>query len=150
MPEEVPGSAIALVELSAANVSAYVGHNSLSPTDLPKLIPDIHFALKSLESDPVAITEPSQEPAISIRRSVTKGAIVCLEDGPSFKSLKRHLRVHHQMTPEQYREKWQLPVSYPMVAPEYSARRSRLAKEIGFGRDSVVKRTGKGGRTPKS
>jgi predicted transcriptional regulator len=126
-----------LIELSAEIVSAYVTHNALSPADLPKLIADVHMALKGLGA-PVAVEiAETQKPAVSIRKSVTPDFIVCLEDGMKFKSLKRHLRTTYNMSPEEYRAKWNLPADYPMVARNYSARRSALAKTNGLGRKTA-------------
>lgn len=126
-----------LIDLSADIVSAYVSHNALSVTDLPKLINDVHNALRNLQS-PVA-AEPVEElkPAVPVRKSVHPDYIICLEDGKKFKSLKRHLRTHYHLSPEEYREKWGLPADYPMVAPNYSATRSRLAKDNGLGRKAA-------------
>jgi predicted transcriptional regulator len=123
-----------LVELSTEIVCAYVSHNALSPTDLPKLIADVHWALKDLRSSRAPEQQEERKPAISVRKSITPDYIVCLEDGKKFKSLKRHLRTHYNLSPEEYREKWGLPLDYPMVAPSYSATRSRLAKVNGLGR----------------
>jgi predicted transcriptional regulator len=123
-----------LIDLSTEIVSAYVSHNALSVTDLPKLITDVHTALRGLRSD--TAPEPLEElkPAVSVKKSVAPDYIICLEDGKKFKSLKRHLRTHYDLSPEEYREKWGLPADYPMVAPNYSATRSRLAKDNGLGR----------------
>ena len=123
-----------LIDLSTEIVSAYVSHNALSVTDLPKLIADVHTALKDLRT--TAPSEPVEElrPAVPVRKSIAPDYIICLEDGKKFKSLKRHLRTHYDMSPEEYREKWALPADYPMVAPNYSATRSRLAKDNGLGR----------------
>jgi predicted transcriptional regulator len=124
-----------LIDLSTEIVAAYVSHNALSVTDLPKLISDVHMALKGLKSSATA-PEPMEDlkPAVPVRKSVAADYIICLEDGKKFKSLKRHLRTHYDLSPEQYREKWGLPADYPMVAPNYSATRSRLAKDNGLGR----------------
>ncbi|RYE82454.1 MAG: hypothetical protein EOP19_16155, partial [Hyphomicrobiales bacterium] len=122
-----------LVGLSADIVSAYVGHNALSVTDLPKLIAEVHAALKGLKSNGAPLLAVEQKPAVPIRRSIAPDYLICLEDGKKFKSLKRHLRTHYDLSPEQYREKWGLPPDYPMVAPNYSATRSRLAKDNGLG-----------------
>jgi predicted transcriptional regulator len=121
------------VSLSADIVAAYVSYNSVPPGGLPALIQSVHMALTSLGAveavpEPVALV-----PAVSIRRSITPEYLVCLDDGKKFKSLKRHL-ASHGMTPEQYRQKWGLPQSYPMVAPNYAAARSALAKKLGLGR----------------
>ena len=127
-----------LIELSAEIVSAYVSHNALSPTDLARLIVEVHGTLKGLHSKDTP--EPAEElkPAVPVRKSVAPDYIVCLEDGKKFKSLKRHLRTHYNLSPEEYREKWGLPADYPMVAPNYSATRSRLAKDNGLGRKVVA------------
>ena len=124
-----------LIELSSGIVSAYVSHNAVSPTDLTRLISEVHGALRSLQSNEVPAPPPEElKPAVSVRKSVAPDYIICLEDGKKFKSLKRHLRTHYNMSPEEYREKWGLPADYPMVAPNYSATRSKLAKDNGLGR----------------
>lgn len=123
-----------LVELSADIVSAYVGHNALSVADLPKLIADVHNALRNLKSSGPILSPVELKPAVPIRKSIAPDYLICLEDGKKFKSLKRHLRTHYDLSPEQYREKWGLPTDYPMVAPSYSETRSRLAKDNGLGR----------------
>ena len=121
------------VELTSQIVVAYVSHNSASAADLPKLIEDVYGALMHLDTVDVAVSEP-QKPSVSIRKSVTPERLICLEDGLAFKSLKRHLTTSHQLTPDQYRQKWALPEDYPMVAPDYSATRSALAISRGLGR----------------
>jgi predicted transcriptional regulator len=123
-----------LIDLSTEIVSAYVSHNALSVTDLPRLISDVHNALRGLRTDIEPELVEELKPAVPIRKSVANEYIICLEDGKKFKSLKRHLRTHYDLSPEQYREKWGLPADYPMVAPNYSATRSRLAKDNGLGR----------------
>lgn len=123
-----------LVEYSTDIVAAYVSHNAISPTDLPRLIADVHAALKALDSEGTIAPVEEKKPAVPVRKSVTPDYIVCLEDGKKFKSLKRHLRTHYNLSPEEYRDKWGLPVDYPMVAPSYSATRSKLAKDNGLGR----------------
>lgn len=125
-----------LVEHSTQIVAAYVSHNAISPTDLPRLIFEVHSALKSLGAEEVAAPVEELKPAVSIRKSVTPDYIICLEDGKKFKALKRHLSTHYNLSPEEYREKWGLPADYPMVAPAYSAARSQLAKVNGLGRKS--------------
>jgi predicted transcriptional regulator len=134
----MPGANDDLVELSADIVCAYVSHNALSPTDLPRLIAEVHVALKGLRS--ITVQEPAEElkPAVPVRKSIAPDYIICLEDGKKFKSLKRHLRTHYDLSPEEYREKWGLAPDYPMVAPNYSATRSRLAKDNGLGRKAPV------------
>ena len=126
-----------LIELSTEIVAAYVSHNAVSPTDLPKLIADVHGALRSLSSNEAPLPVEELKPAVPIRKSVAPDYIICLEDGKKFKSLKRHLRTHYNLSPEEYREKWGLPADYPMVAPSYSATRSKLAKDNGLGRKAA-------------
>ncbi len=123
-----------MIELSATIVGAYVSHNALSATDVPKLIAQVHSALLGL----AGVSEPEApvdvRPAVPVKKSITPDYLICLEDGKKFKSLKRHLRTEYDMSPDQYRAKWGLPADYPMVAPSYSEARSRLAKSIGLGR----------------
>jgi predicted transcriptional regulator len=138
-----------LIELSADIVCAYVSNNALSTTDLTRLIADVHTALKGLHS--ANSTEPVEElkPAVPVRKSVMPDYIVCLEDGKKFKSLKRHLMTDHGLSPDEYRAKWGLPLDYPMVAPNYSATRSALAKSSGLGRKPAVAEKG-AKRKPKA
>lgn len=121
------------IDLAADIVSAYVSNNSVPASELPALISDIHGALVRLGGNPVEEPSEPQKPAVSVKKSIAADFIICLEDGKKFKSLKRHLRTQYNMSPEQYREKWGLPADYPMVAPNYAAARSRLAKEMGLG-----------------
>ena len=123
-----------LIELSTEIVSAYVSHNAVSPTDLPRLIAEVHGALRALQTNEAPLPVEELKPAVPVRKSVAADFIICLEDGKKFKSLKRHLRTHYNLSPEEYREKWGLPADYPMVAPNYSATRSKLAKDNGLGR----------------
>lgn len=121
-----------LITLTADIVAAHVSNNSVAVSDLPQLIANVHGALSGLgESAPVV--EPRQEPAVSVRSSIKPDYIICLEDGKKLKMLKRHLMTHYQMTPEDYRTKWNLPADYPMVAPNYAEQRRTLAKKIGLG-----------------
>ena len=122
------------IELTADIVAAFVANNALRIADLPSLIQSVHSALAQLASGPViaASLEEKKEPAVSIRKSITPDYLVCLDDGKKFKSLRRHLATLG-LTPDQYRAKWSLPTDYPMVAANYAARRSELAKQIGFG-----------------
>lgn len=121
-----------LITLTADIVAAHVSNNSVAVSDLPVLIANVHSALAGL-GGPVIEPEVKQEPAVSIRASIKPDFIVCLEDGKKLKMLKRHLMTHYQMTPEQYRAKWNLPADYPMVAPNYAEQRRSLAKKIGLG-----------------
>jgi predicted transcriptional regulator len=127
------GSRDTCVALTAEIVAAYVSHNSVTPNDIPGLIREVHTALLRAAGVPAASGPEVPKPPIPAKRSVTPEYIVCLEDGKKFKSLKRHLRTQYKMTPEQYREKWGLPADYPMVAPNYAAARSHLAKQMGLG-----------------
>ena len=132
-----------LVELTADIVAAYVGNNTVPQADLPKLIANIYQSLANAtqaptEAKPADVVE--LKPAVSVRKSVTADYIICLEDGKKFKSLKRHLRTHYDLSPEQYREKWGLPLDYPMVAPNYAEARSSLAKKIGLGQNRAARR----------
>jgi len=121
------------IELTAEIVSAYLSHNTVPAGDIPGLINQVHAALTRVSGTPGETAVEPLKPAISVKKSVTPEYIVCLEDGKKFKSLKRHLRTQYNMTPEQYRDKWNLPVDYPMVAPNYAAARSQLAKRMGLG-----------------
>ena len=125
-------SAGKFIELTANIVSAYVGNNTVPASDIPGLISQIHTALERVSSGADLNAEPLK-PAVSVKKSITPEFLVCLEDGKKFKSLKRHLRTQYNMTPEQYRDKWDLPADYPMVAPNYAAARSQLAKQMGLG-----------------
>jgi predicted transcriptional regulator len=122
------------IQLTANIVSAYVSNNSVSSTEIPALISQIYSALMRV-SNGVQVAVPAEplKPAVPIKRSITPEYLVCLEDGKKFKSLKRHLRTQYDMTPDQYRTKWNLAADYPMVAPNYAAARSQLAKQMGLG-----------------
>ena len=141
------------LELTAHIVSAYVEKNQLPASALPGLIASVNASITSLGNPAPAPVEPLV-PAVNPKKSIQDDYIICLEDGKKFKSLKRHLSVHYNLTPEAYREKWGLPKDYPMVAPSYAARRSELAKQLGLGRAAaeaepepvVAKRS----RTPKA
>lgn len=126
-------SEIELVDLTSDIVAAYVSNNTVAASDLTNLISSVHKALQdtvnqSKEPEVIPLT-----PAVPIKKSVTPDFLICLEDGKKFKSLKRHLRTHYGLTPEDYREKWNLPHDYPMVAPSYAKARSKLAKNMGLG-----------------
>jgi predicted transcriptional regulator len=134
MPSSKPDSSDP-IGLAAEIVSAFVANNSLRSAELPGLIQSVHAALTKIAS--AAVTPSTAEPisptaAVTIRKSVTLDYLICLDDGRKFKSLRRHL-AGLGMTPEQYRAKWNLPSDYPMVAPNYAAQRSALAKKIGLG-----------------
>ena len=136
--DEQPSAAsendLGVVELSTEIVCAYVSNNAVTAADLPKLISDVYGTLAGLQSAAAQAQPQELKPAVPVKKSVFPEYIVCLEDGKKFKSLKRHLRTHFDLSPEEYREKWSLPADYPMVAPSYSATRSKLAKANGLGR----------------
>ena len=123
-----------LTSLTADIVSAYVANNALTGEKIPELISSVYGALSKASSQSVEPEQVELKPAVPVKKSVTPDYIVCLEDGQKFKSLKRHLKTHYDMSPEEYREKWGLPRDYPMVAPSYAAARSDLAKNMGLGR----------------
>ncbi len=119
-----------LLEHTARIVEAQVSNTAIAVADLPGLIATVHETLAAVgEGAP-----PRPEPAVSIKKSVRPDYIVCLEDGEKYKMLKRHLRAAHDMTPDAYRERWELARDYPLVAPKYAETRSKLAKKIGLGR----------------
>jgi predicted transcriptional regulator len=124
-----------ILALTADIVAAFVAANSVPASDLRTVINDVYRALRDNASEHLLhpATPTRLKPAVPIKRSIRDDHIVCLEDGKKFKSLKRHLRTHYNLSPEQYREKWGLPPDYPMVAPKYAAARSLLAKKIGLG-----------------
>lgn len=123
-----------LIELTADVVAAYVSNNPVPVTELPNLIADVHGALGRVGGAAEKAPVEKQKPAVNPKRSIHDDYIICLEDGKKFKSLKRHLMTHYNLTPDQYREKWGLDSNYPMVAPSYAAARSQLAKKMGLGR----------------
>ena len=127
-----------LTSLTADIVSAYVANNSLSGDKIPELISSVYGALSKASVQSGEPEKVELKPAVAIKKSVTSDYIICLEDGNKFKSLKRHLKTHYDLSPEDYREKWGLPHDYPMVAPAYAAARSNLAKNMGLGRRSVA------------
>jgi predicted transcriptional regulator len=126
-----------LLRMTTEVVAAYLGNNSVQASQISEVISTVHHALINLSSD---VREPEPEPlrpAVPIKKSVTPEFIICLEDGKQLKMLKRHLRTTYDMTPEEYRAKWGLPASYPMVAPNYAKQRSEFAKKIGLGKVSA-------------
>ena len=125
-----------LLRLTSQIVAAHAAHNQVTSDALLRLIENVYTTLAAIGSGTPAPEKP--QPAVPVKRSVFPDHIVCLEDGKKLKMLKRHLMTTYQLTPEQYREKWGLPANYPMVAPNYAARRSTLAKSIGLGRKPAV------------
>ncbi len=136
MPEDRQDSADTppLIRLTAAIISGYVAGNFTQADRLEALIGQVHQALAGLNGNPVADLAVARKPAVSIARSVQPDYVVCLEDGKRLKMLKRYLRARYSLTPEEYRRRWGLPADYPMVAPNYAARRSDFAKRIGLGK----------------
>ena len=130
-----------LLDHVADIVSAHVSNNSVSASDLPGLIQSVYASMASLGQTPEPVEEV-RTPAVSIRASVKPDAVTCLDCGVKFKMLKRHLSTDHGMTPADYRARWNLLADYPMVAPDYAAKRKELAVRIGLGR--------KPGQSPKS
>jgi len=120
-----------LLELTTEIVAAHACNNTITPGDLPQLIQDIYKTLEVVGTIPLAPERP--RPAVAIKKSVFPDYIVCLEDGKKLKMLKRHLKTAYNLTPEEYRKRWDLPIDYPMVAPNYAKHRSNLAKKIGLG-----------------
>ncbi|MBZ9606111.1 MucR family transcriptional regulator [Phyllobacterium chamaecytisi] len=127
-----------LVHLTARLVAAYVSNNAVRAADLPVLLNTVHAALAGATpgNEETAIASPIPVPAVNPKKSVTPDYLICLEDGKKFKSLKRHLKTSFDLTPEEYRKRWNLDPSYPMVAPNYAEARSRLARAMGLGRKS--------------
>ena len=122
-----------IAQLAADIVAAYVANNPLPQAELPGVIAAVHGALAAAGSQETPVAKTDQKPAVAIRRSVTPEYLVCLEDGKQFRTLKRHLRAEHDMTPEQYRQKWGLKPDYPIVAPDYTQQRSQMARKMGLG-----------------
>jgi predicted transcriptional regulator len=127
-----------LITLTADIVTAHVANNDVDGASLPGLIESVYGALSGLGTQEAVEERP--EPAVSVRASVKNDHLVCLEDGKKMKMLKRHLMTDHGMTPDEYRERWNLPADYPMVAPDYAEKRRELAKKIGLGRKPGQKR----------
>ena len=125
-----------LLEHTTRIVAAHVANNPIAVTDVPGLIATVHQALATLGPEEAA---PRPEPAVPIKHSVKPEYIVCLDDGKKLKMLKRHLRSAYDMSPDEYRQRWGLPADYPMVAPNYAALRSKLAKKVGLGRKTGTK-----------
>jgi predicted transcriptional regulator len=130
---------LATLQFASEIVAAYVSNNPLAVDELPEMIRTVHGVLAGLSDEPNS-TQPKQGPAVTIADSVTNDHLICLEDGKKLKMLKRYLRSRYGLSPEEYRAKWGLPADYPMVAPNYAAQRSQLAKKIGLGQNSVPRK----------
>ena len=125
-----------LIELTTTIVAAFVSNNTIGANDIPGLIAQTHAALSRISVTPASLDRDEARSTLTakdVAKSITPEYLVCLEDNKKFKSLKRHLRSHYNMSPEQYRAKWNLPPDYPMVAPSYAQARSDLAKKMGLG-----------------
>lgn len=122
-----------LVAITASIVAAYVSNNPIASTEIPNLIAETHAALSRAAGRVVPLEREESKPKVAVKKSIMPDYLICLEDGKKFKSLKRHLRTHYNLSPEDYREKWGLPHDYPMVAPNYAQARSQLAKKMGLG-----------------
>ncbi len=129
--------------LAAEIVSAHVSNNAVEPDELPALIERVFNTLANVEQS--TASPPRPEPAVPVKQSVSADHLACLDCGKHFSMLKRHLMTDHKLTPQQYRHRWELPFSYPMVAPNYAKVRSSLAKKIGLGR-TAMKAGGRGRR----
>ena len=130
---------ISAIHLASDIVAAYVGNNSVKADELPTLLHDVYAAVTGLAEEGAAFVA-NREPAVPINKSVTPDFIICLEDGKKLKMLKRYLRTHYNLSPEEYRRKWGLPADYPMTAPNYAKSRSQLAKDIGLGTAATSKK----------
>jgi predicted transcriptional regulator len=128
-----------VIALTADIVSAFVAQNNIAPEAVPELIRSTYSALTKLGAPEVVALPEKLTPAVPVKKSITPDHLISLEDGQKYKSLKRHLRTKYNMSPEDYRAKWGLPKDYPMVAPNYAASRSALAKSMGLGRGGAVK-----------
>jgi predicted transcriptional regulator len=140
-PEQAAPRAEDLLKLASDIVSAYVSNNPVPAADLPNMIRSVHATLGGLSGEGMGEGIPGgHKPAVPVKKSITPDFIICLEDGKKLKMLKRYLRSNYDLTPEEYRAKWGLPADYPMVAPNYAARRSEFAKKIGLGRNPAPAR----------
>lgn len=126
------------IYLASEIVASYASKNTLKADELPEILQTVYDAVSGLAGDP--LYAGAREPAVSVKSSITPDYIVCLEDGKKLKMLKRYLRTHYNLSPEEYKRKWGLPADYPMTAPNYAKRRSRLAKKIGLGTAAAGKR----------
>ncbi len=134
-----PADHLDAIHLASDIVAAYVGNNAVKAEDLPNLLHDVYAAVSGLAEEGAAFVA-NREPAVPISKSITPDFIICLEDGKKLKMLKRYLRTHYDLSPEEYRRKWNLPADYPMTAPNYAKARSQLAKNIGLGTSATTGR----------
>ena len=144
---EKPGSDSDLLRMTTDVVTAYVGNNTVAPSELAEVIRTVHASLRQAQSGGDDAAAPPK-PAVSIKKSITPDYLICLEDGRELKMLKRHLRTTYNLTPDEYRAKWGLDPDYPMVAPNYARRRSEFAKQIGLGQKRRKADPAEGGAAP--
>ena len=128
------------IDLAADIIAAYVSKNSVPQTELPALIHSVHTALNNTAHRGTEVLKEELNPAVPVKKSITPDYLICLDDGKKFKSLKRHLRTKYNLTPDEYRARWNLPSDYPMVAPNYAQARSALAKTMGLGQKRAAAR----------
>lgn len=128
-----------VIQMASEIVAAYVSNNKVNADELPAFIQEVYGAVSALAEDGRGLIS-NRDPAVAINKSVTPDYVICLEDGKKLKMLKRYLRTHYNLTPEEYRRKWGLPADYPMVAPNYAKRRSQFAKDIGLGTAATTNR----------
>ena len=135
-----------LLVLTADIVAAHVANNMVAVSDIPAMIANVHSALSGLGAASAPVAEQPPVPKVSVRASVKPDHLICLEDGLKMRTLKRHLMTHHNLTPDQYRARWNLPADYPMVAPSYAEQRRDLALAIRLGKRAARKPVRKQGR----
>lgn len=135
-PETAPESVTAndLLKMTSEVVAAYLRNNPLPTSQVSEIIGTVYTSLRALSGGNGEMPAEPLKPAVAIRKSIGDDYIICLEDGKKLKMLKRHLRTNYNMTPDEYRAKWNLPADYPMVAPSYAKQRSAFAKKIGLGK----------------
>ncbi len=122
-----------LLSLTTEIVSSYLSNNTVSQSEIPALIEQTYKTLSNVNAEAPTSYSERPQPAVPVKKSIAPDYLVCLEDGKKLKMLKRHLKTAYNMSPEDYRARWNLPPDYPMVAPNYARQRSRLAKDIGLG-----------------
>ena len=130
------------IALASEIVAAYVSNNKINASEVATLLSDTYGAIAGLRES-AAEFQHAGNPAVPINKSITPDFIICLEDGKKLKMLKRYLRTHYDLSPEEYRRKWSLPADYPMTAPNYSKKRSRVAKSTGLGKAPTKRKTPK-------
>ena len=138
MPDKL--TQISFIELASDIVAAYVSKNSVPQAELPTLIVSVYTALNKTVREATEAPKEELKPAVPIKKSMSDDYLICLDDGKKFKSLKRHLRTKYNLTPDEYRARWNLPSNYPMVAPNYAQARSALAKTMGLGQKRTAAR----------